>query len=117
MKLFNGKPVLQEYLRNPRGQRVGVAVALPLDETSFGINWSLVNPGVHGKKKRIINKDKFDQKLGVFSAVGKVILGAPRIKLKHETVRGAEINAQLEDFITRAKSYFADKTMVEIPAE
>jgi len=94
--------------RQPRGEEIGVMVAHVLDDKTYGLQISLVHPGV-GKIK-----DKFDRHIALRFALGKLVLGEPLPFVVHnpnETKRSINIKKQFQAFSLQAAKVFKDKTV------
>jgi hypothetical protein len=79
---------IHQYIRNSKGQRIGVLLAFKKDEHELAIGWSKCN-----------KLDQFDRTRAVEIAIGRALRGTaalpPRVVVK-----------KLKEFEDRAKRYF-----------
>jgi len=93
--------MLKQYIRKDvKGQnlKVGVMVAIPINENEFSIGISKLNP-----------KDEFDRELGETIAVGRALTRKSDVRFPKEIMN------QVLDFHNRAITYYKDKEYVHVP--
>lgn len=108
----SGKPS-----RPARGPKIGVAVAMALDEKRYGVNISLVNPGRTIRGGKIVGGDKFDVDIATKIAIAKIVSGdtLPFVAVETPfTKRGAHIRQQVDYFRQAAAKVFKDKSEVVV---
>ncbi len=118
----SGKPS-----RPARGPKIGAMIAMAIDEKSYAIGVSLVNPGVEvaipkAEKKalgiprgvvNVVGADVFDKHIAVSVAAGHAVTGEPLpyvVTSTPTTRRATVIRAQFENFRIQAAKVFKDKT-------
>lgn len=101
--------VIKQYVYYKQN-RVGLMYAMALDNVSYAVNVSLVNPGRTLPNGKRVGADRFDKGIAEDIAIAKIVKNEPLPKvLVGRSKRANAIARQFLHFRERAECFFQDK--------
>lgn len=93
--------MIKQYIRNEKGEKIGVMVADQVGRNSYGIGYSIA---------RADSPDKFDEELGMTIATNRAGSLRANQKLAHgEALAHTSHASSLAGFVMRATRFFQDR--------
>lgn len=89
---------IKQYIRDEKGQPIGLLIAEAIGQDSYGIGYSIARPD---------SADKFDEELGMVIAVNRAGNMGVNSKILHGNVLGhTQFRNHLDKFVDRAERFF-----------